>query len=360
MKKAEEYIKIIKDAGLVHASSRKLPLITASCIFFGYNNILKKEIGYSYGTMGNIGKGDMAYFLINEEKAGNLFNKKIKVSALRSLNKKLKALFDKDNHLFEQVKKERDVFKVLKVTFQIYPEVLAQIGFYNSIMRYVKNDKDRAKKLGKFTHLIAKDKDAVANLIYLKIEPLIKNCAEKIGKSIFEGDLLRYLTLKEFKKFLKEKKISKTQLSELSKRKAGYLYLFHKNKDNITADKEIVNSVYRQFIDAERNMGVLKGITAYPGKVVGKVYKVFHGVKIAKPGYVLVTSITKPDDAPLLSKFAAIITDEGGALSHIAVVAREFKIPSIMSTKIATKVLKDGDLVEIDANKGIVRILKKK
>ncbi|MBI2129099.1 hypothetical protein HYU07_02570 [Candidatus Woesearchaeota archaeon] len=359
MKKADEYIKIIKDNGLVHASSRKLPLITASCIFFGYNNILKKEIGYSYGTMGNIGKGDIAYFLINEEKAGNLFNKKIKVSELRSLNKKLKALFDKDTNLFEQIKKERDIFKVLKVAFQIYPRVLAQIGFFNSIMRYVKNDEDRAKKLGKFTYLIAKDKDAVANLIYLKIEPLIKKCAEKIGKSIFEGDLLRYLTLKEFKKFLKEKKISKAQLSELSKRRRGYLYLFHKNKDNIITDKEIVNGVYEQFINAKSNMSVLKGTTAYPGKVVGKVYKAFHGVKTAKPGYVLVTTITKPEDTPLLSKFAAIITDEGGALSHIAVVARELKIPSIMSTKIATKVLKDGDLVEVDADKGIVRKITK-
>ncbi|PIP75885.1 hypothetical protein COW86_01205, partial [Candidatus Kuenenbacteria bacterium CG22_combo_CG10-13_8_21_14_all_39_9] len=51
--------------------------------------------------------------------------------------------------------------------------------------------------------------------------------------------------------------------------------------------------------------------------------------------------------------------NEGGILSHIAVFAREFKIPSIMSTKIATKVLKDGGLVEVDANKAVIKILKR-
>ncbi|GAG22226.1 unnamed protein product, partial [marine sediment metagenome] len=52
------------------------------------------------------------------------------------------------------------------------------------------------------------------------------------------------------------------------------------------------------------------------------------------------------------------ITDGGGTLCHAAIVAREMKIPCIVGTKIATRVLKDGDLVEVDADKGIVRKLK--
>jgi pyruvate,water dikinase len=59
-----------------------------------------------------------------------------------------------------------------------------------------------------------------------------------------------------------------------------------------------------------------------------------------------------------MQKAAAFVTDEGGLTCHAAIVAREMKKPCIIGTKIATKVLKDGDMVEVDANKGIVKILK--
>ncbi len=68
--------------------------------------------------------------------------------------------------------------------------------------------------------------------------------------------------------------------------------------------------------------------------------------------------MTHPDDGPLISKAAAVVTDEGGVLCHAAIVARELKKPCIIGTKIATKVLKDGDTVEVDAEKGIVRKIK--
>ncbi|MFA7209237.1 MAG: PEP-utilizing enzyme [Parcubacteria group bacterium] len=58
-------------------------------------------------------------------------------------------------------------------------------------------------------------------------------------------------------------------------------------------------------------------------------------------------------------KVKAIVTDEDGMLCHASMLAREFKIPCIVGTKIATQVLRDGDLVEVDADKGIVRIIKK-
>ena len=57
-------------------------------------------------------------------------------------------------------------------------------------------------------------------------------------------------------------------------------------------------------------------------------------------------------------KAGAIVTDEGGLTSHAAIVSRELKIPCIVGTKIATKILKDGDIVEVDAKKGIVRKIK--
>jgi pyruvate,water dikinase len=76
-------------------------------------------------------------------------------------------------------------------------------------------------------------------------------------------------------------------------------------------------------------------------------------------GDVLVSDTTGPEMMIAIKKAAAIITDEGGLMSHAAIVAREFKIPCIVGTKYGTSILKDGDLVEVDANKGVVRILKK-
>ena len=65
--------------------------------------------------------------------------------------------------------------------------------------------------------------------------------------------------------------------------------------------------------------------------------------------------MTTPDFVPLMQKSAAIVTDIGGLLSHAAIVSREFNIPCIVGTQYATKVFKDGDMVEVDADKGVVR-----
>ncbi|MFH1030379.1 MAG: PEP-utilizing enzyme [bacterium] len=74
-------------------------------------------------------------------------------------------------------------------------------------------------------------------------------------------------------------------------------------------------------------------------------------------GDVIVSVMTRPDYLPAMKKACAFVTDEGGVTCHVAIVAREMKKPCVIGTKIATKILKDGDLVEVDANNGIVKIL---
>lgn len=77
-----------------------------------------------------------------------------------------------------------------------------------------------------------------------------------------------------------------------------------------------------------------------------------------KAGDIIVAVTIHPDYVPAMQKAAAIITDEGGITSHAAIVARELGLPCIVGTKSATKSLKDGDMVEIDATAGLVRKLK--
>jgi pyruvate,water dikinase len=76
-------------------------------------------------------------------------------------------------------------------------------------------------------------------------------------------------------------------------------------------------------------------------------------------GSVLIVGQARPQLMSAIKKVSAIITDEGGILSHSAIISREFGIPAIIGTKIATKVLNTGDKVRIDTDNGIVNILKK-
>jgi phosphoenolpyruvate synthase/pyruvate phosphate dikinase len=112
----------------------------------------------------------------------------------------------------------------------------------------------------------------------------------------------------------------------------------------------------------DTNINQISGSVAYPGKAQGKVHLVFSfdgkGVSFSE-GEILVAPHTSPNLIELMRRAAAIITDEGGITSHAAIVSRELKKPCIIGTKIATQVLKDGNLVEVDADKGIVKILGK-
>ena len=71
-------------------------------------------------------------------------------------------------------------------------------------------------------------------------------------------------------------------------------------------------------------------------------------------GDILIAPMTIPDYVPYLKKTAGFVTDEGGVTCHAAIVARELKKPCIIGTKFATQVFKDGDMVELDAERGIV------
>lgn len=101
----------------------------------------------------------------------------------------------------------------------------------------------------------------------------------------------------------------------------------------------------------------IKGRVGSVGRAEGQAVIVHtkHDLRRVFDGAIMVAVTTNPDYVPAMMKCRAIITDEGGLTCHAAIVARELKKPCIVGTKIATKVLKDGDLVEVDAEKGIVR-----
>ncbi|MBW3538065.1 hypothetical protein KY386_01065 [Candidatus Parcubacteria bacterium] len=105
---------------------------------------------------------------------------------------------------------------------------------------------------------------------------------------------------------------------------------------------------------------IASGQTGCAGRAIGRA-RIVHAENLAKSdittGEVLVCDMTTPEFLPLMQQAAAIVTDRGGILCHAAIVAREMKRPCIVGTGNATKVLQDGDLVEVDAGAGCVRTM---
>lgn len=96
-----------------------------------------------------------------------------------------------------------------------------------------------------------------------------------------------------------------------------------------------------------------KGVAKGTAKILTEV----EHVKKIKQGDILIAHETTPDYIIAMNKAVAFVTDIGGLTCHAAITAREMKKPCIIGTKNATKIIKDGDKVEVDANNGVVKIL---
>src|SRR5436305_4069730 len=101
---------------------------------------------------------------------------------------------------------------------------------------------------------------------------------------------------------------------------------------------------------------VLKGIATSPGYVTG-IARVIHGPNEfaqMRQGDILVARITTPAWTPLFALAAGIVTDVGGPLSHSSIVAREYHIPAVLGTGVATEWLHTGQHVSVDGDAGTV------
>jgi pyruvate,water dikinase len=102
----------------------------------------------------------------------------------------------------------------------------------------------------------------------------------------------------------------------------------------------------------------IKGIGASPGSVTGPA-RVIHGPEEfdqMKPGDILVAKITTPAWTPLFALASGIVTDVGGPLSHSSIVAREYGVPAVLGTGVATVRIQSGRQITVDGNSGVVRI----
>lgn len=147
----------------------------------------------------------------------------------------------------------------------------------------------------------------------------------------------------------------------------SYIFYIKNNvlKKNLYGDKAI--KYYDKIIPHSdySNLAIIEGTVGFPGVVEGTAYCFNWGdkdfnvkIKNMPKGAVLVIGNTRPSLMPAIRKASAIVTDEGGITSHAAIVSRELKIPCIIGTGFATKSIKTGDVIKVDAMNGVVLILK--
>jgi phosphohistidine swiveling domain-containing protein len=105
--------------------------------------------------------------------------------------------------------------------------------------------------------------------------------------------------------------------------------------------------------------GEVRGNAGSPGVARGpaKVVRSLAEADKLQPGDILIAETTAPPWTPLFASVAGVVTDTGGILSHSAVVAREYRIPAVVGAPNATDTFRDGQMVEVDGDKGVVRIL---
>ena len=189
---------------------------------------------------------------------------------------------------------------------------------------------------------------------YMVSSSLIELAKKKVPKDYV--DFVNFLTFEEISGKL-------PPLETLRKRAQMYIYF----DDKVIVDQSVKEfeaknkiSLYDPSIEVKFEE-TLKGVGVSKGKVRGRVKIIFEPAQMdkVKQGDILVTSMTTPDFLPAMKNASGFITDEGGMLCHAAIVAREMGKPCLASTKVGTKMLKVGDLIELDATKGVVRILNK-
>ncbi|PIR93479.1 hypothetical protein COT99_00585 [Candidatus Falkowbacteria bacterium CG10_big_fil_rev_8_21_14_0_10_43_10] len=254
--------------------------------------------------------------------------------------------------------------------------LIKQNFFIAKRLREISQEKERVKKLqGKYVKEIGLGQDKqyaflfklARELMHLKDyrkDALYKSYyhADKLIREIGKRLLLSPIQVKhilpaEMKAVLVR---GKCQERELNERIKYSVLLFPASGVKIYTGaeaKKIVKAKARatKKIEAEE----ISGQVAYPGKARGIAKLIFTAADMSKmeQGNILVSPATNPNLIPAMKKASAIVTDKGGITAHAAVISREFKIPCIIGTDIATQVLRDGDKVEVDAEMGIVRKL---
>jgi len=143
--------------------------------------------------------------------------------------------------------------------------------------------------------------------------------------------------------------------ARVAERRAEYQRNLHLSPPAIIVGKYDPEKHKPDTVDASAE---LKGLAVSPGIVTGPARVILHaGTEQVLPGEILVAPFTDPGWTPYFIPAAGIVMDQGGLLSHGSIVAREYGIPAVVNVGPATKLIKTGQLIQVDGDSGVVRIV---
>lgn len=320
-----------------------------------------------------------------------LFNSQLDLLVIASNYQKAKFADDK---LDKQLNIWLDKYGYIPVNFCDEPwsiddiklqfESLLKKDCTKEVERYVADNKDRIKRkeeklkelnnseISNIAYAIAEGtylnefRKSVFSKVSLGYRNFFKKVTEKINSSDWRDCF--YLLPEEITEILGGKKFD---IEKIMKERDTIAYYINKNKQFTILNQNELETL-TAFVahgrgDSGKNKQLevnsqnqVKGYSANRGVVKGIARIILSSKDFSKlqQGEILVTTMTSVDFVPIMERAGAFVTNEGGITSHASIVAREMNKPCIIGTQNATQIIKDGDLVEVNANNGIVSILK--
>jgi phosphoenolpyruvate synthase/pyruvate phosphate dikinase len=286
-------------------------------------NLLISRHAEKYGWM------SMRFFI------GNSWNNQSILDRLSRISKE-----EAEAELIKRSNKRKEIESAIKLTTKNFSKKDKGIVKQVRDMVYLRNQ--RADFFHESGYHIKPFLDKVAGMLDVSYSDLLHICVPEIILAL-EGNF-------DYKKYIDE-------------RKKNFIIYYNFNEPVVLQGIEVENYLKeKSFLNLQLyKEDKISGKIAYKGIKTGrvKIIKTSDENHKVENGDVVVSIMTIPSFIPALEKASAFVTDEGGITCHAAIVAREMGKPCIIGTKIATKVLKDGDLVEVDAERGIVKILER-
>ncbi len=266
---------------------------------------------------------------------GDSWNNQSILNRLNRISKK-----EAEVELIKRVNKRREIESAIKLAIKNFSKKDKGVVKQVRDMVYLRNQ--RADFFHESGYHIKPFLDKVARTLDVSYSDLLNICVPEIISAL-KGDF-------DYKKCIDE-------------RKKNFIIYHNFNEPVVLQGIEVENYLKdKSFLNLQLyKVDKISGKIAYKGIKTGrvKIIKTSDDNHKVENGDIVVSIMTIPSFIPALEKASAFITDEGGIICHAAIVAREMHKPCIIGTKIATRVLKDGDLVEVDAERGVVKILKK-
>lgn len=201
--------------------------------------------------------------------------------------------------------------------------------------------------------LLSKWQDQRKRMVLMGLEILDSFYEELADRTGIDKYYLKYSVISEYKDVLG----GRVTEAELKKRSKASVVVWQPQSILIASSSIAKKLNAELFWSKKSKLDEVSGITASKGVAKGRAKVLLSSSQAGKmkKGDILIAGMTRPDYLGAMRKAAAIVTDEGGITCHAAIVSRELGIPGIVGTRHATQVFKDGDMIEVDAQRGIVR-----